>query len=176
MSALLVSPLPAELWLSTSFHADGVERVYLSTQSVDRQFRLPLLPVQFPLRFYKISSCRSCGVLFSCGPGRGSHTGRIGHADNLTSHFKKYGEITDAVIMKDRNTGHPRGFGFVTFADPAVCDRVVEDKHVIDGRTVRVSVLEASSDLFLLCLCLSLRISGIVGFNGLASYEFNVTD
>ncbi|CAM6082193.1 unnamed protein product [Calypogeia fissa] len=56
--------------------------------------------------------------------------------DNLTSHFKKYGEITDAVIMKDRNTGHPRGFGFVTFADPAVCDRVVEDKHVIDGRTV----------------------------------------
>ncbi|KAL2650965.1 hypothetical protein R1flu_019093 [Riccia fluitans] len=56
--------------------------------------------------------------------------------DNLTSHFKKYGEITDAVIMKDRNTGHPRGFGFVTFADPAVCDRVVQDKHVIDGRTV----------------------------------------
>ncbi|BBN00286.1 heterogeneous nuclear ribonucleoprotein A1/A3 [Marchantia polymorpha subsp. ruderalis] len=56
--------------------------------------------------------------------------------DNLTSHFKKYGEITDAVIMKDRNTGHPRGFGFVTFADPLVCDRVVQDKHVIDGRTV----------------------------------------
>lgn len=56
--------------------------------------------------------------------------------DNLTSHFKKYGEITDAVIMKDRNTGHPRGFGFVTFAEPSVCDTVVQDKHVIDGRTV----------------------------------------
>ena len=56
--------------------------------------------------------------------------------DNLQSHFKKYGEIIDAVIMKDRSTGHPRGFGFVTFADPAVCDAVVLDKHVIDGRTV----------------------------------------
>eukprot|EP00897_Mesotaenium_endlicherianum_P003041 jgi/Mesen1/2765/ME000170S01873 len=54
----------------------------------------------------------------------------------LTSHFGKYGTITDSVIMKDRQTGHPRGFGFVTFADPLVCDRVVQDKHVIDGRTV----------------------------------------
>eukprot|EP00850_Spirogloea_muscicola_P006098 SM000028S10192 [mRNA] locus=s28:847908:850243:- [translate_table: standard] len=54
----------------------------------------------------------------------------------LTEHFAKYGELTDAVIMRDRATGHPRGFGFVTFADPAICDRVVQDKHVIDGRTV----------------------------------------
>lgn len=57
----------------------------------------------------------------------------------MQSHFKKYGEIIDAVIMKDRSTGHPRGFGFVTFADPAVCDNVVLDKHVIDGRTVSSS-------------------------------------
>lgn len=58
------------------------------------------------------------------------------HTDNLQTHFKKYGEIIDAVIMKDRSTGHPRGFGFVTFANPSVCDLVVLDKHVIDGRTV----------------------------------------
>ena len=67
----------------------------------------------------------ACGGLMMC----------VG-TDNLQSHFKKYGEIIDAVIMKDRSTGHPRGFGFVTFADPAVCDNVVLDKHVIDGRTV----------------------------------------
>lgn len=65
--------------------------------------------------------------------------------------------------MKDRNTGHPRGFGFVTFADPAVCDRVVDDKHVIDGRTVRVSALERAhvvlfTDFIRLCECfLALR-------------------
>ena len=38
--------------------------------------------------------------------------------------------------MRDRNTGRARGFGFVVFADPAVAERVVMEKHVIDGRTV----------------------------------------
>eukprot|EP00249_Psilotum_nudum_P024194 c29119_g1_i2 orf=412-966(+) len=58
--------------------------------------------------------------------------------DKLTNHFKKYGEIIDSVIMKDRSTGHPRGFGFVTYSDPSCIDRVMGDKHVIDGRTVEV--------------------------------------
>ncbi|KAJ7534918.1 hypothetical protein O6H91_12G009900 [Diphasiastrum complanatum] len=40
--------------------------------------------------------------------------------------------------MKDRNTGYPRGFGFVTFADPSVCDTVLRETHVIDGKTVDV--------------------------------------
>lgn len=57
-------------------------------------------------------------------------------ADTLQKHFGRYGEITDSVVMKNRNTGHPRGFGFVTFADPTVCDKVLKDTHVIDGRTV----------------------------------------
>ncbi|KAJ7550257.1 hypothetical protein O6H91_07G091100 [Diphasiastrum complanatum] len=56
--------------------------------------------------------------------------------EKLTNHFKKYGEITDSVIMKDRGSGHPRGFGFVTFADPNVCARVLQEDQIIDGRTV----------------------------------------
>eukprot|EP00249_Psilotum_nudum_P011867 c23431_g3_i1 orf=270-1289(+) len=58
--------------------------------------------------------------------------------EKLTKHFKKYGEIIDSVIMRDRSTGNPRGFGFVTYSDSSVCDRVMEDNHVIDGRTVEV--------------------------------------
>lgn len=58
--------------------------------------------------------------------------------EKLTNHFKKYGEIIDSVIMKDRVTGHPRGFGFVTYSDPSVCDRVIKDNHVLDGRTVEI--------------------------------------
>ncbi|GAV90834.1 RRM_1 domain-containing protein/RRM_6 domain-containing protein, partial [Cephalotus follicularis] len=56
----------------------------------------------------------------------------------FASYFSKYGEITDSVIMRDKHTGRPRGFGFVTFADLAVADKVLEEDHVIDGRTVEV--------------------------------------
>lgn len=38
--------------------------------------------------------------------------------------------------MKDRKTGHPRGFGFVTYADPSVVDKVIEDTHIINGKQV----------------------------------------
>ncbi|CAL9100915.1 unnamed protein product [Musa textilis] len=58
--------------------------------------------------------------------------------DTFNKHFSKYGEIIDSVIMKDKNTHMPRGFGFVTFADPSVIDSVLEDEHVIDGRAVEV--------------------------------------
>eukprot|EP00250_Pteridium_aquilinum_P026401 c32955_g1_i1 orf=624-2051(-) len=56
--------------------------------------------------------------------------------DKLKSYFRAYGEVVEAVIMKDRATGRARGFGFVVFADPVVADRVVQDKHNIDGRQV----------------------------------------
>jgi RNA-binding protein Musashi len=60
--------------------------------------------------------------------------------EKLRDHFQAYGEVVEVVIMKDRATGRARGFGFVVFADPAVADRVVKEKHTIDGRTVSVSV------------------------------------
>lgn len=56
--------------------------------------------------------------------------------DRLREYFQAFGEVVEAVIMKDRNTGRARGFGFVVFADAYVAERVVKEKHVIDGRTV----------------------------------------
>lgn len=38
--------------------------------------------------------------------------------------------------MMDRNTGRPRGFGFVTFEDPAVAEVVCSQKHELNGRQV----------------------------------------
>jgi RNA-binding protein Musashi len=61
--------------------------------------------------------------------------------EKLRDYFKAYGEVTETVIMKDRATGRARGFGFVIFADPSVADRVVNEKHTIDGRTVSLSYL-----------------------------------
>ncbi|KAJ0963550.1 hypothetical protein J5N97_028672 [Dioscorea zingiberensis] len=54
----------------------------------------------------------------------------------LREYFSNFGEVLEAVIMKDRTTGRARGFGFIVFSDPAVAERVVMDKHMIDGRMV----------------------------------------
>lgn len=56
--------------------------------------------------------------------------------ERLKEYFTSYGEVVEAVIMRDRNTGRARGFGFVVFANPAVAEGVVNNKHIIDGRTV----------------------------------------
>ncbi|PON35148.1 Splicing factor-like protein [Parasponia andersonii] len=56
--------------------------------------------------------------------------------DRLREYFQSFGDVVEAVIMKDRATGRARGFGFIVFADPAVAEKVVTEKHVIDGRIV----------------------------------------
>ncbi|KAF7814114.1 heterogeneous nuclear ribonucleoprotein 1 [Senna tora] len=53
-------------------------------------------------------------------------------------YFNKFGEIIDSVIMTNKYSGRPRGFGFVTFADSAVVDQVLAQEHTIDGRVVEV--------------------------------------
>ncbi|KAK8629855.1 hypothetical protein V6N13_078676 [Hibiscus sabdariffa] len=54
----------------------------------------------------------------------------------LKEYFSSFGDVVEAVIMKDRTTGRARGFGFVVFADPAVSKSVIKEKHNIDGRIV----------------------------------------
>lgn len=57
--------------------------------------------------------------------------------DSLKAHFEHYGEIVDAVVMKDTSTKRSRGFGFVTYSDSkSVDDCLQETKHVVDGRQV----------------------------------------
>ncbi|KAA8526637.1 hypothetical protein F0562_008160 [Nyssa sinensis] len=58
--------------------------------------------------------------------------------DTFVRYFGKYGEIIDSVIMKDRQTGRPRGFGFITYADPSVVDTVIAETHVINGKQVEI--------------------------------------
>ncbi|KFM29136.1 Nuclear polyadenylated RNA-binding protein 4, partial [Auxenochlorella protothecoides] len=56
--------------------------------------------------------------------------------DTLREHFQKYGDIREAVVMRDRQTSRPRGFGFVTFEKSEVADAVVQETHVVDGRQI----------------------------------------
>ncbi|KAI3456557.1 hypothetical protein Pfo_013220 [Paulownia fortunei] len=56
--------------------------------------------------------------------------------ERLREYFQAFGEVVEAVIMKDRTTGRARGFGFVVFANASVAEKVVRERHIIDGRTV----------------------------------------
>ena len=40
-------------------------------------------------------------------------------SDSLRYHFEKFGELSDVALMADKRTGQPRGFGFVSYKDPA---------------------------------------------------------
>lgn len=58
--------------------------------------------------------------------------------NDFRKHFEKYGEIIDHVIMKNKHTSQPRGFGFITFAEPSVVDKVIEDTHIFNGKQVEI--------------------------------------
>ena len=45
-------------------------------------------------------------------------------------------QVSDAHVVRDRDTGQSRGFGFITFVDPAVARAVMMTDHKIDGRDV----------------------------------------
>ena len=46
--------------------------------------------------------------------------------DDLRELFAEAGEITDAVVLHDRDTGRSRGFGFVTYANDEQAKAAVE--------------------------------------------------
>lgn len=71
--------------------------------------------------------------------------------ERLKEYFSSFGEVLEAVIMKDRTTGRARGFGFIVFADPVVADGVIKEKHNIDGRLVIILFLFSVSFISILC-------------------------
>ncbi|XP_043910561.1 RNA-binding protein Musashi homolog 2 isoform X11 [Protopterus annectens] len=57
--------------------------------------------------------------------------------DSLRDYFSKYGEIRECMVMRDPTTKRSRGFGFVTFADPASVDKVLaQPHHELDSKTI----------------------------------------
>ncbi|XP_044285968.1 RNA-binding protein Musashi homolog 2 isoform X6 [Varanus komodoensis] len=57
--------------------------------------------------------------------------------DNLRDYFSKFGDIRECMVMRDPTTKRSRGFGFVTFADPASVDKVLaQPHHELDSKTI----------------------------------------
>ncbi|KAI9770237.1 MAG: hypothetical protein M1840_003394 [Geoglossum simile] len=64
------------------------------------------------------------------------------HTDDATlrTKFEEFGLVEEAVVVKDRDTGRSRGFGFVKFANEADADTAIGAMNNVefDGRTIRV--------------------------------------
>jgi RNA recognition motif-containing protein len=58
--------------------------------------------------------------------------------------FAQYGDVRDVKLITDRDTGRPRGFGFVTMGNDAEAAAAIEgmDGQTLDGRALRVNVAE----------------------------------
>jgi len=46
---------------------------------------------------------------------------------------ERYGRVRDVYIVKDHNTGQPRGLAFVEFTDPRDCE---DAAHGMDGMEI----------------------------------------
>jgi RNA recognition motif-containing protein len=67
--------------------------------------------------------------------------------DSLRELFSSYGEITEAIIITDRETGRSKGFGFVTFTTEDSAQKALEmDGKEIEGRTIVVNVAKPRED------------------------------
>ena len=61
--------------------------------------------------------------------------------DSLRELFAQYGEITEAIVITDRDTGRSKGFGFVTFANEADAQKALEmHEKEVEGRKITVNV------------------------------------
>jgi RNA recognition motif-containing protein len=60
----------------------------------------------------------------------------------LREAFAQFGEVTEAKVITDRDSGRSRGFGFVTFADEDAAEKAKSamNETQLDGRTIRVDV------------------------------------
>jgi len=58
--------------------------------------------------------------------------------NEFRNYFEKYGPVIDAQIITERNSGHSRGFGFVTFESDEVANSLLTAQHVIQGKKVEI--------------------------------------
>lgn len=67
---------------------------------------------------------------------------------DLEDAFGKFGRITDAFVPEDRNTGRPKGFGFITFETTAEAEDAIKAMNETDfmGRTIRVNMAQPKRD------------------------------
>lgn len=59
----------------------------------------------------------------------------------LSDAFSRFGAVTEAKVITDRESGRSRGFGFITFEDDAAADEAITAMNgtTLDGREINVN-------------------------------------
>ena len=67
--------------------------------------------------------------------------------DGLRQAFASHGEITEAKVITDRNTGRSRGFGFVTYTQDEDAKTAISkmDGTTLDGKAIKVNEAQEKS-------------------------------
>ena len=62
-------------------------------------------------------------------------------SEGLRKAFEEFGEVIDAKVITERETGRSRGFGFVTLAYDAAASTAISemDGKELEGRAIRVN-------------------------------------
>ena len=62
--------------------------------------------------------------------------------------FAEFGEVTSVTLINDRESGRPKGFGFVEMADDAAGQAAIDalNGKEMNGRTVRVDKAEPRTE------------------------------
>lgn len=63
--------------------------------------------------------------------------------DQLRELFAQYGEIEEAIVIMDRDSGRSKGFGFVTFINDEDADKAVAELNGYDWEGRNIVVNEA---------------------------------
>lgn len=61
--------------------------------------------------------------------------------EDLKTQFEQFGEVSDAIVITDRQSGRSRGFGFVTMDNDEEANKALEECNgvEIDGRAIKCS-------------------------------------
>ena len=63
--------------------------------------------------------------------------------EDLAAMFRRFGEVTSAQVITDRDTGRSRGFGFVEMSDDDAARAAIEELNDSDVGGRRLTVNEA---------------------------------
>ncbi|KAL8776579.1 MAG: hypothetical protein Q9213_008215 [Squamulea squamosa] len=71
------------------------------------------------------------------------------HTDDgaLRAKFEEFGQVEEAIVVKDRDTGRSRGFGFVRFAQEQNADEAASQMNNVDPMTLLLKAMEAEANL-----------------------------